>query len=38
MTHEVVHFCLSKLGLNDDMDEEQEEKLIYFTAWAEDAL
>ena len=38
ITHEVIHFCLSKMGINEDMDEDQEEKLIYFTAWAEESL
>tara|TARA_Y100000296_G_scaffold83965_1_gene116107 strand:+ start:121 stop:369 length:249 start_codon:yes stop_codon:yes gene_type:complete len=36
--HEVIHFCFSKLNEIDDMDEDQEEKLIFFIAWAELAL
>lgn len=38
MTHEVIHFCLSKLDISDELDEEQEEKLIFMMAWAADAL
>jgi hypothetical protein len=38
MTHEVIHFCLSKLNLSEELDEEQEEKLIFMMAWAADAL
>ena len=36
--HEVIHFCVSKLDEADDIDEDQEEKLIFFMAWAELAL
>ena len=36
--HEVIHFCISKLKEADDMDEDQEEKLIFLMAWAEEAL
>lgn len=32
--HELIHFCLEKNGESDDMDEEQEEKLIFHMAWA----
>ena len=36
--HELLHFCISKLEEADDMDEEQEEKLIFHIAWAEEIL
>ena len=36
--HEVVHHCLDKLGENEAMDEDQEEKCIFFMAWADEAL
>ena len=36
--HEIIHFCLAKLDESDDMDEEQEEKLIFHMAWAEEIL
>ena len=36
--HELLHFCFSKLEVSDDMDEEQEEKLIFRIAWAEEIL
>ena len=32
--HELIHFCLAKLGITDDIDEEQEEKIIFMMAWA----
>tara|TARA_B100001750_G_scaffold144681_1_gene115511 strand:- start:5436 stop:5672 length:237 start_codon:yes stop_codon:yes gene_type:complete len=35
MTHEVFHACFDKAGEADDMDEDQEEKLIYNLQWAE---
>jgi hypothetical protein len=36
--HEIIHFCLAKNGETDDMDEVQEEKLIFHMAWAEEIL
>lgn len=33
--HEVIHFILDKNEESDDMDEEQEEKLIFSMAWAD---
>ena len=36
--HELIHFVLEKSGESDDMDEEQEEKLIFQMAWAGFAL
>ena len=38
MTHEVIHHCLAKLGVSDEIDEDMEEKMIFFMAWAEDSL
>jgi hypothetical protein len=35
--HEILHFCLDKFGV-DEMDDEQEEKLIFHMAWAEEIL
>ena len=32
--HEIIHYILEKNGESDDMDEEQEEKLIFHVAWA----
>ena len=36
--HEILHFCLDKFGEVDGMDDEQEEKLIFHMAWAEEIL
>ena len=36
--HELIHFALEKMDESDDMDEEQEEKLIFHMAWADFAL
>ena len=33
--HEVYHHCFNILEENEDMDEEQEEKLIFNLQWAE---
>jgi|TARA_R110000824_G_scaffold26662_1_gene91379 hypothetical protein len=38
ITHEVVHHCLAKLNISDDIDEEQEENMIFFLAWADDSI
>ena len=32
-THEVLHYCIEKFGVQ--LDEEQEEKLIFNMQWAE---
>jgi predicted SprT family Zn-dependent metalloprotease len=32
--HELIHFCIDDLGENDDMDEDQEERLIFNMQWA----
>ena len=32
--HELIHYVLEKNGETDDMDEEQEERLIFNMAWA----
>ena len=37
-THETIHYCLDEAGESEDMDEEQEEKLIFSMAWAAEAL
>ena len=34
--HELVHHCIDIC--DEDMDEDQEEKLIFLMAWAEEAL
>ena len=34
--HELVHHCIDLC--DEDMDEDQEEKLIFLMAWAEEAL
>ena len=34
MTHETLHYCFEKAEETDDMDEDQEEKLIYNIQWA----
>ena len=36
--HEIIHFCLAKIEESDSMDEDQEEKLIFRMAWAEETL
>jgi len=36
--HELIHFCLAKIDETDNMDEVQEEKLIFHMAWAEEIL
>jgi hypothetical protein len=36
--HEIIHFCLAKLNESDEMDEVQEESLIFHMAWAEEIL
>ena len=38
MTHETLHYCFEKAEETDDMDEDQEEKLIYNIQWAEYSL
>lgn len=32
--HELIHFCIDDMGENGDMDEDQEEKLIFNMQWA----
>lgn len=36
--HEVVHKCIDDLEENETMDELQEERAIFYTAWAEHTL
>jgi|TARA_R110002020_G_scaffold186642_1_gene384698 hypothetical protein len=38
ITHEVVHHCFAKLNISDEIDEDQEEKMIFFLAWADDSI
>ena len=38
VNHEVFHHCFEVYGQNVTMDEEQEEKLIFFLQWADVAL
>ena len=35
INHEVYHHCLEENGESDKMDEEQEEKTIFFLQWAD---
>ena len=35
INHEVYHHCLEENGESDKMDEEQEEKAIFFLQWAD---
>ena len=36
INHEVYHHCLEENGESVKMDEEQEEKTIFFLQWAEE--
>ena len=36
--HEVLHHCFADNGENEDMDEDQEERLIYCMQWAGESL
>ena len=38
INHEVYHHCFEKDGEAENMDEEQEEKLIFNLQWAEMAI
>jgi len=38
INHEVYHHCFAKMGESDDMDEDQEEDLIFNLSWAEFSL
>ncbi len=38
INHEVYHHCLEESGESDKMDEEQEEKVIFFLQWADVAV
>ena len=38
INHEVYHHCLEENGESDKMDEEQEEKVIFFLQWADVAV
>ena len=38
MTHEAFHYCFEKAGEADNMDEDQEERLIYNLQWAEESI
>lgn len=38
INHETYHHCFSILDEADDMDEDQEERLIYCMQWAPDDL
>ena len=38
INHEVFHHCFEINGESDSMDEDQEEKVIFFTQWAEIGL
>ena len=32
--HETFHHCIEVIGMGDDMDEDQEERVIFQLAWA----
>ena len=38
INHEVLHHCFADNGENEDMDEDQEERLIYCMQWAGESL
>ena len=38
ITHELIHHCIDKHEMEDEIDEDQEEKLIYQMAWATESL
>jgi hypothetical protein len=38
INHEVYHHCFEKIGEGENMDEEQEEDLIFKFSWAEYSL
>ena len=38
INHEVIHHCLEKNSESEDMDELQEETMIFFIQWADTAL
>jgi len=38
INHEVYHHCFSEAGEADEMDEDQEERLIFCLQWAEVSL
>ena len=38
INHEVYHHCFEEAGEADDMDEEQEENLIFRLSWAEHSI
>jgi sugar lactone lactonase YvrE len=38
INHETYHHCFSEAGEADDMDEDQEERLIFCMAWAEHSI
>lgn len=38
INHEVYHHCFEEAGEADDMDEEQEENLIFKLSWAEHSI
>jgi hypothetical protein len=38
INHELLHYCFEKADETDNMDEDQEERLIYNLQWAEESL
>ena len=38
INHETYHHCFAEAGEADEMDEDQEERLIFCLQWAEIAL
>ena len=38
INHELLHYCFEKADETDNMDEYQEERLIYNLQWAEESL
>jgi hypothetical protein len=38
VNHEVLHHCFAEAGENEDMDEMQEERLIFCIQWAGESL
>ena len=38
INHEVFHHCFAEVGESEDMDEDQEERLIFCMQWADVSL
>ena len=38
ITHELIHHCIDKHEMIDEIAEDQEEKIIYQMAWATESL